>query len=195
MEKVLFISSRPIFPVVCGAQIRTAQQLGFLLKRFSVDVIYLSDKLDDDVTMEYVPSVGKVFKFYVPKWKCRLQTVRSIFNKWPLQVNYYYNKDVQLFIDKCINDYSCVFCNNIRTTQYVMYKKGICKIVDFVDSISMNYEKAYRTAKGINRLIYMIDSKRCREYEQKVLDSFDRAAIISEVDKQYILKWRKSYLL
>ena len=63
--------------------------------------------------------------------------------------------------------------------------------MDFVDAISMNYEKAKLKAHGLQKIIYTIDYKRCKQYEQMVLDVFDRCAIISEVDKQYILQYEK----
>lgn len=43
MKKVLFISSRPIYPVIGGDQIRTSQQLEYLVQRYIVDVTSLFD--------------------------------------------------------------------------------------------------------------------------------------------------------
>ena len=41
MKKLLFISSRPIYPIVGGDQIRTAQCLEFLRLYFDVHVIII----------------------------------------------------------------------------------------------------------------------------------------------------------
>ena len=57
MKKVLFISSRPIYPVIGGDQIRTSQQLEYLVQRYIVDVIYLSEHVLEDQTKKYLPSV------------------------------------------------------------------------------------------------------------------------------------------
>lgn len=43
MKKLLFISSRPIYPIVGGDQIRTAQCLEFLRLYFDVHVIITSN--------------------------------------------------------------------------------------------------------------------------------------------------------
>lgn len=192
--KALFISSRPIFPIVGGDQIRTAQQLTFLSQRYDVDVVYQSVDTNDVLIKDFIPSVGKVTKFKVSKKKCWLQTLRFLFNRLPLQVNYYYNIAMRRYIDSCVEKYDLVFCNNIRTAEYVRNNKNVFKVIDFVDAISMNYDKARHQSKGIKRLLYQIDHRRCGNYEQCVLRDFDRCAVISDVDKQYILEWGKKYL-
>ena len=187
-KKVLFISSRAIFPIIGGDQIRTAQQLEFLLQKYDVDVVYQDSSKDNDILKKYAPKVHKSTCFKISRILYYLQTLRFLFNKRPLQVNYYYNKEMKHYIDSCINEYDIVFCNNIRTAEYVRNVRGIIKVMDFVDAISMNYEKAQREAKGLKKLIYMIDFKRCKYYEQLILNSFDKCAIISDIDRHYIYK-------
>lgn len=41
-KRLLFISSRPLFPIIGGDQIRTVQQLEFLKEKFDVDVLFIS---------------------------------------------------------------------------------------------------------------------------------------------------------
>lgn len=187
MKKILFISSRPIFPIIGGDQIRTAQQLEFLSQRYIVDVIYFNEKnITQNNNTINIPNIGKLICFRISKFKCLLQTLRFLINKLPLQVNYYYNNRVQKYISTHIKDYDAVFCNNIRTAEYVVNFQHIIKYIDFVDAISMNYEKAKQHATGIKKWIYTIDHKRCRYYEQRIMHKFDSCAIISEIDKQYI---------
>lgn len=193
-KKVLFISSRPIYPIIGGDQIRTAQQLNFLLQKYNVDVVYQSPVKDEKLFKDYVPSVKNATCFRVPKWQCYIQTLRFLFNRLPLQVNYYYNGAMKKYIDSVLQNYDIVFCNNIRTAEYVRLSSGIIKVMDFVDAISMNYEKAKQKAHGLKKIIYEIDYKRCKTYEQSVLDAFHRCAIISDVDKNYILKNGKGNL-
>lgn len=185
-NKALFISSRPIYPIMGGDQIRTAQQLDFLLQKYDVDVVYLCEKYEGELLRKFVPQIKKTFCFKIPRIKCFIQTLRFLINRLPLQVNYYYNTNVSNYINSHIQEYDLVFCNNIRTAEYVRNAQGIIKVLDFVDAISMNYEKAKKEARGLKRIIYSIDYKRCRRYEQLLLRSFDSCAIISEIDKQYI---------
>lgn len=188
---MLFISSRPLFPIIGGDQIRTVQQLKFLLQKFEVDVYYISSiKGDEDILRKELPEIKGIYKFYSSRLRHYWQTLRFIFNNWPLQVNYYYDRRLDSLINSKIEEYDLVFCNNIRTAQYAINRR-VKKCIDFVDAISMNYMEAKNKTKGIKKIIYSVDYKRCIDYEQKCLEKFDRCAIISEVDKQFILKCGK----
>lgn len=194
MDKVLFISSRTIYPIIAGYRIRAAQQLDFLVQRYCVDVVYITDIPCEDLTIKHVPQVNAVKQFVVPRWLCYLQTLRSFFNSLPLQVNYYYNSAVKDYIRQHSEEYDIIFCNNIRTAEYARSIIGPTRYIDFVDAISMNYEKAVYKAHGFKRLIYKIDGKRCKRYEQTLLKDFDGCAIISDVDKNYMLKCQKEFI-
>lgn len=191
MRKLLFISSRPLYPIVGGDQIRTVQQLELLKERFEVDIVYLSPDQKDIKPQDNEDGINKVYRFEINKYKSVFQTLKFLFNSLPLQVNYYYNAKVANIINNILPQYDCVFCNNIRTAEYVRGKNGIIKYLDFVDAISMNYDKARHEAKGLKRWIYEIDYRRCKSYEQKCLESFDSCAVISDIDNQYILKCQK----
>lgn len=190
-QKILFISSRPLYPIIGGDQIRTVQQLDFLKDRFIVDVLYISPDRKDIEPKSNENGIGKVFRFEINSIKSIFQTLNSLFNNLPLQVNYYYNRRVAAKINAIISQYDLVFCNNIRTAEYVRNKTGIIKYLDFVDAISMNYDKARHEAKGLKKIIYEIDYRRCRSYEQKCLESFDSCAVISDIDNQYIIRCQK----
>lgn len=190
-KRLLFISSRPLYPIIGGDQIRTVQQLDYLKEQFDVDVVYISSDNKDIKYLDNYGGIGNIFRFQVPKWKSILQTLRFLINDKPLQVNYFFNRAIQKKINNIITEYDCVFCNNIRTAEYVRSKTGIIKFLDFVDAISMNYDKARYQATGLRKIMYSLDYKRCRVYEQQCLEYFDSCAVISDIDKNYILSWKK----
>lgn len=185
-KRLLFISSRPIFPITGGDQIRTAQQLELLCEHFEVDVIYTTTNREDAEISNYISDVRQTFRFFIGRWRHYLYTMRFVVNQLPLQVNYYFDSRLSKKIDSILPDYDCVFCNNIRTAEYVRKKRGLIKYIDFVDAISMNYDKARHEAKGLKKIIYEIDYRRCKVYEQKCLEAFDSCAVISDVDNKYI---------
>lgn len=188
MKKILFISSRPIYPIVGGDQIRTAQQLNFLTDRYCVDILYLSATNNTENIQKNQPKIRSEYRFHLPKIVSCLHTFRFLFNYLPLQVNYYYSKKAEKYIKNNLYKYDAVFCNNIRTAEYVRKTKGIIKIIDFVDAISMNYEKARKHANLLMKVVYNIDYHRCKVYESLLLQEFDSAAVISDIDKNYILR-------
>lgn len=186
MKKALFISSRPLYPLIGGEKIRTAQALQHISKLYKVDVI--CESTEKEYELGYLSKyINKYFHFYIPKYKNYLWTLRFLFNKDPLQVNYYYSKDIQRLIDKIINEYDIVFCNNIRTTKYLLKHNNVIRYADFVDSIAMNYQRAKNESKGLKKLMYTIDAKRCTNYERYIYHTFNRCSVISEIDRKYIL--------
>lgn len=190
MKKALFISSRSIYPIICGGQIRTEQQLEFLSKEYDVDVIFLSEEKNPPLE-GYLKFAKSVKYIYRSKLKCMIGTLRFIFNKLPLQVNYYDDSALKSYVKNIADNYDVIFCNNIRTSEVARKVRGPKKIIDFVDAISMNYDKARKHSSGLKKLIYELDYKRCGRYEQLIKDSFDACAIISDIDKKYIESWQK----
>lgn len=84
-----------------------------------------------------------------------------------------------------MHKYHLVFCNNIRTAQYVI-DIPCYKIIDYVDAISMNYWGAIKNANLFWKYINKIEYKRLVCYEKRVLMAFDKHIIISSVDKNFI---------
>lgn len=186
MKKALFISSRLLYPLIGGEKIRTAQTLRHLSQLYKVDVICESE--EKNYTLGPLEKcINKYYHFYIPKFKHYLWTLNFLLNKDPLQVNYYYSKDIQKLIDSIIDEYDIIFCNNIRTTKYVINHPKVVRYVDFVDSIAMNYQRAKKESKGLKKIIYTIDAKRCTDYERFIYKTFDRCSVISDIDRNYIL--------
>lgn len=188
-KKLLFIFPRPPYPCVGGDKLRMYQNIIFLSKHYTIDIVFINDEITKDENIKELKKyAGNVINFDVSKTKCYLNTIIGFFSKKPLQVHYYYHKKVKNWIDKNINNYDYVFCTTIRTTEYIKEKK-ISKIVDFVDAISLNYQKAIKKSGfGIWKLMYKIDSKRLPIYEKSILPFFNKKIIISKIDKSFILK-------
>lgn len=190
MKKVLILSSKPPFPVCDGAAIRTFQSIKFFHDlSYCVDVLYLTDKgchvKVEEGLNEYC---NKVIEFKIPILLSYLFVLWGLlFGKLPLQVYYFMSPKAKQWVKKNQNNYDVIYCNNIRTAEYVVNCKNY-KIIDYVDAISMNYIKAMEYSRGLWRFLYSIDAKRCLKYEQFLLAKFDKKIIISDVDKQYIIE-------
>lgn len=188
MKRILIISSKAPYPLHSGGAIRTYQMIKSLSKIYTVDLLYITDDDDEETVLEMKKFCREVFRFSVKKVSYYMNVFKGLVsNMLPLQVNYFYFSKIQIWIDRNIQKYDGVFCNNIRTAEYVRGKKHIMKWMDFVDAISMNYEKARLKKSGIWRWLYEIDFVRCRRYEQMVLKDFSKCMIISDVDREYIL--------
>ena len=191
--RVLFICSKKPFPVQDGGAIRTMQMYRMLSQLYDVDMLFsCNDKLSYLDIPNKELEISKCRGFFLPKWKSVLQVLLTVFSKTPLQCAYFYNKKMAKYIAEHIRKYDIVFCNNIRTAAYV-YKNEYCeKFIDFVDAISMNYKGASKKHKFPLNLLYREESKRLLNFETKLINSFNKSFIISDIDANYIRNNSKS---
>lgn len=197
--KLLMICFRPPFPAVSGDKIRMLQNIKFLSKKFDVQLLYIyEDKSEriNELKTEIFNLVESIYPFHLSKFEKYVRVLNGLlFNKMPLQVNYFYSNKVQKWINENHKYFEFVFCSTIRTAEYVK-NKNLFKIIDFVDAISKNYEIAYEKKDfGLWKLLYKIDKKRVLKYEISMLSKFNIKLIISEKDKKFIEKRAKNYFI
>ncbi len=187
MSKLLFISSRIPYPLVGGDKIRIYNSLKTLSKKFTIELVYIDiQEIPPESKEELSKYCSKITPFTVSKYSFIQNTFKGfLLNNKPLQVNYYFFKKLKKYIDSVIDDFDAVYCNHIRTTEYVL-DKSIPKYVDLVDSIAMNYAKAFKKTKGLWKLIYLVEKKRVKTYEEMIVSSFNKSIVISEVDRAFI---------
>lgn len=187
-KKVLVISSKCPFVGRDGATIRTMQMIRMLAQLYELDLVYtcFPDKMMKD-KREISSLCNHIQEFQEPKWKCFVRTLWGFCVLRPLQCSYFYSPRMARYVKERVNQYDYIFCNNIRTVPYI--ERLTCKkIIDYVDAISMNYFSAVSKANLIWRYIYLLEAKRLVLYEEKVLKSFDKHFIISDIDCRFILK-------
>jgi glycosyltransferase involved in cell wall biosynthesis len=185
-KKLLFITSRPPYPLVSGQNVRAFGLLRMLSLHYHIDLLTLADQKIDLSALS--PQVNQIVSFKLSKATSYLKTLWGLLTNFkPLQVNYYYSSRVQQWINEHFQEYDVIFCNNVRTAEYVKNKRGF-KILDYVDSIAMNYHGAYHKARGVWKLIYALERKRLLDYEKAMLYSFDKKMVTSKVDKDFILQ-------
>ena len=190
-RKILFISPKEPFPLNDGAKIRIWQSLYFLSKMFVVDLVYItSDRNtnENEINKGIANLVEHSFSYHISKYEFILNIFRSFTNKSPIRNNVFYSRKMQKWIDNNIASYDAVYCHGYRTFEYVL-KYGIKDLfVDFVDALSMNYEKAMLCSSFVYSLYCKIDFKRICRFEELILKTVKNCSIISCVDKDYLVK-------
>lgn len=191
MKKVLYLISRFPYPLVSGDRIRMYNISKVLAKNFKVDVFSLTDyPISKENYENYKKLFNNVYVKYIPKYFSYAKVILNLFNNQPLQVSYYYFNKVKkeiLSINKK-NKYDLIFCSHIRTTKYVK-DINIPKVVDLVDSISLNYLRSKNLGSNfIWRLIYRLEKKKVLSYEKKNPSCFDYCFTTSKIDTNHIKK-------
>jgi len=189
VKKILFLSSRLPYPPIGGDRLKNYWLLKILSKNFKVHLVSLTE---EDVPLEFykwADSIGITYKiFRKPKWRFYFNALKSLFNKLPLQVNYYYFSDIKKYIDSIYKEYDLIFSVLIRTSKYLLYTKKP-KILDIVDSVGLNYFRSYN--KSISyfwRNIYKIEADRLLKFEELCIGVFDKTLFVNNFERRYFNK-------
>ncbi len=171
-KKILFIGTRPIYPMKDGRTVLINQYCGQLADYFNYDVYYACFGL---MEMKQPGYLKASYTLEEPAfWEMAKNIILKslLFHKWPIQASVMYSKKTQRRLDNIIKKVqpSYIFCDMARTAPY-LYKKyqGDCiKILDMDDLLSKRY---YRQA-GLENL----DDSVLGQFRKKIPDLFVNVA-------------------
>ena len=188
MKKILLITNRLPYPPIGGDKLKNYNLIKILSKYYDVYLLTVTDEKLDNNSKKFLEKYTKYYKIFTkPKYKFFFNLFKSIFNKRPLQVNYFYFKDVKNYIEKLIKkeNIDLGISTLVRTTEYLKDIK-VFKIFDMADSIGQNYKKSIKKVKSpLWRLIYSIEADRLLNYEKKMINIFDSTFMFNKEEIKY----------
>lgn len=185
--KILCVSSRFPYPLIKGDKLKVYQLIKHLSKRHSIYLVTFVESKDE---LKYLSSVAQFTKRIVPiqlsRTKSYLQCVKGLFSPLPFQTFYYNSKKMHREISNIIvkEKFDLVYVHLIRMAEYLRHKKGLRKILAIEDSISSNYKHTIKFRKGLRKLLFSIEAKRCLKYEIEITRHFDKCLLVSPSELQ-----------
>lgn len=189
MKKVLFLSSRIPYPPIGGDKYKNYWLLKILAKHYKVHLVSLAERDIPAGFYKWVNELGITYKIF-PKRKIDFYKsgLRFFFNKLPIQVNYYYFKDIQKYVDLIYKDFDILFSCLIRTSQYIINKEKP-KILDITDSIGLNYKKSKNKTHSIKwKIIYIVETPKLLNFEKLCLEKFDKTLFVNMEEMDFFKK-------
>ena len=187
MKRILLISFRFPYPLTDGSRIHIYNIGKTLAQRYQVDLLAINEgRVADEHLKELEKLFDRVVIYPAHPLKFKINTLKGLASRDPLQVHYHHFGRVQKWIDKHYGNYDMVFCFHIRMAGYLREITDRPKVIDFIDAISINYREAQERARGIWKIIYPIENRRVLAYELKMLREFNKAFITSPFDKAYL---------
>jgi len=187
MNKILFLSSRLPYPPIGGDRLKNYWLLIILSKHFKVHLVSITDQEPAKEFYDWANDLGLSYKiFQKNKKQFYLNTLKGLItNGLPLQVNYYYFKDMQGYIDSIYENYDLIFPTLIRTAKYVLDKQKP-KILEMTDSIGLNYLRSANQTSSLKwKIIYSIESKRLLQFEKHCIEQFDKTLFVNKEERDY----------
>jgi len=185
--KLLFLSSRLPYPPIGGDRLKNYWLLKILSKHFKVHLVSITDKEISKEFYKWAEEIEISYRIFKKRKRqfCFNTLKGLITNNLPLQINYYYFKDIQYYIDEIYRDYDLLFATLIRTAKYIMNKEKP-KILEMTDSIGLNYSKSAPKTSSLKwKIIYSIESQRLLKFERQCIKQFDKTLFVNKEEMEY----------
>lgn len=192
--RVLVLAPRFPYPVVGGDRLRIHQLCKVLSEVADLTLLSLCESAEEmSMTVPADDVYQRVERVYLSRWRSRLNALMALPARTPLQVAYYRSAAFARRIDELLPAHDLVLAHLIRTGDYVR-QAALPRILEMTDAISLNYQRVQRVSashRDIRSLIYAIEARRLLAYERQVIREFDRAVLVSDVDRAHLLEGRE----
>jgi len=197
-KKCLLLLPRPIFPPVCGYALKNKNLVRILSMKYELMVVAITESGIGDEEKAYYRDLGvSCMEYKISIIKSLFQCFLGLFSDRPLQVCYYYDKELQEKICRFSETQDILISALIRTREYLTgleQKKTV--VFDMVDSIALNYERSRKsTRSGFWKLLYGLEGKRLRVYEQKYIERSSVTYLFNQEEQVYWEKYGNVKLL
>lgn len=190
--RILFLTPRLPFPPVGGDKLRVFNFIKHLSRNHKIALIsFIADPDEANYLIEYASLLERVKTVLLSKEKSYSNACRGILSPKPFQIHYYYLKKMRQLIFQEIESgkYDLVFVHLIRMAEYVKDLRGVPRILDLTDAISLNYERSVRYRRDVFYLVNLIEKEKVRRYETEIISHFEKNLLISPVDKNYLSRY------
>lgn len=185
-KSILIIAPRVPFPLDAGGKIAIYSAIEAISNHFNVFLVIVTDEQVTKVQVESMGSISKECKvFYFSKSKCRINTVKSLYNRLPLQTNYFYHSKVQDYVNELSPHIDFGYSFMIRTSAYFNNFPKF-KVINFIDSLYLSYSRSVaQTSSLLWKIIYGYEIKILKKYELKCIKDFDKNIFVNSNEASY----------
>lgn len=186
MKKVLFLTPRLPYPPIGGDRLKNYWMLNILSKYFNVHLVSITDKYVPKDFYDWINNLGISYKIFKKnKINFYINALKFITNSLPIQVNYFFYKDIKSYVDSIYNEFDLLISTLIRTSEYII-DKNKPKILDMADSIALNYIRSKKMVQSFKwKLIYTIEFRRLINYEIRCVERFDKILLFNKEEVDY----------
>lgn len=185
---LLVLTPRYPYPVVGGDRLRIHGLCRALSRHFDLTLLSLCEtgaELQAPVPDDGVFS--RVERIRLPRWRSWLNTLLALPGRRPLQTAYY---DCPAFAQRAAELaalHDGVLVHLARLGDMTRHLPGPT-FLEMTDALSLNYRRVRLAGGGFSLLhqVYRVEEPRMHVFERTIVDDFDHAFLISDVDRQYL---------
>lgn len=187
--------SRFPYPLEKGDKLRAYYQLMGLSKDYEIHLFCTTDCAISDADLAQVkPYCSRITVYRLRKSLILLNLFNAFLTGKPFQVAYFYQgwafRRMQRELEELRPDH--ILCQLVRAAEYVKNYHACPKTIDLMDALSKGMERRSADVTAPLKWIFREEAGRLKRYEGKMLDYFEKACIISEQDRRYIIHPKNS---
>jgi len=187
--QILVVLSRFPYPLEKGDKLRAFYQIKELSRQYRITLFTTSDQRIEPADFQKVDAFcDKVIVHHLSLSKRIGSLLTALVTDKPFQVHYFNSLAGRTRIKSEIldNNFEHIYCQLIRSAEYVKNIHHIPKTIDYMDAFSAGIERRINKRPWYDRWLFRMESKRLRNYERKIFDFFEHHTIISEQDRNLI---------
>jgi len=196
--KILIVAPRFPYPLDSGDRITIFHLISHLSRNHEVDLVTFSSTPIEEDHWNLVKFQCRSLNVFQRSLALRfLSAVAAVLRRRPLQIAHTRAKGVKKKIAELIdqNDYDVIYAHTIRVADLIPDKAKtgrMLRIIGMQIAMNLNYRRlAVVEANPIYRTLFRYEANALKHYECDIVDKFDRALAISNVDVEAICANKK----
>jgi sugar transferase (PEP-CTERM/EpsH1 system associated) len=189
--RVLILTPLVPYPPYRGDKLKVYNLIRNLSRTHEIVLLAFTNSRKD---RENVPPLrglcAEVRTAHLPVWQSFLKAALNIFSGRPFQIAYFSSGRMRSAVRHVLTQqrFDVIHTHSVRMAQYTSALRGVPRILDQTDAVSLYLKRfAEKEHNGLKRFLLKTECRRMERYE-KVIGSFDRTLVCSEVDRQVLLK-------
>jgi glycosyltransferase involved in cell wall biosynthesis len=172
-----------------GDKLRAFHQIKELSEDFDIHLYAITTKELNTTYLNELNSFCSSIEVYkLNKLKLIFNVLVQVFTRKPFQVGYFYQRAIAKKIQASIkkNQVEHIYCQLIRTAEYVKNLHEVPKTLDYMDALSKGMQRRIGREGFLKNIMIKWEYSKLKDYESIIFDYFDHHTIISEQDRKFI---------
>ena len=189
-KKILFISARFPYPLHKGDQLVLFNNIKLASQEYDITLLTM---YDDEGELKNIDKLEQYCKNIITVKRNKIESYLNIFlfKVEPMQVSYYrsrlFDKKLNLLLD--VDEFDIIHVYMLRMARYVR-DVSTCKVISLVDSMHLNMSRRVLNETGLKKAFFKYEAWLLKNYENNCIKWFDRAVVVSKIDKEYINNYK-----
>lgn len=187
--KILFVTARFPYPPVKGDQAIPYYRLKYLGKSHEITLLTFYEKKEE---LTHIDKIKPFCKELVTVKKSFIRSllnmaVAGLFSKRPFQVLYYRSDAFKKALAKILEtgSFDLLHVYMLRIAEYAETVR-LPKVLELIDSMQLNFQRRLQMEPFPRNLLFRVELDRLKRYENRMVEHYHRAVVVSETDKACI---------